>query len=75
MVAKAEVSWTFPLQFAEIVWGNILKTQHQTFVLHETREFGSAKFEWSVDATDRKWVRLDIWDIAGNGALVNPIWR
>ena len=75
IVARAEVRWTFPLQFAEVVWGDGLKTQHQVFALDATRQFGSDKFEWKVDAKNWKWARLEIWDIAGNGAFVNPVWK
>ena len=75
IVVRAEVTWTFPLQFAEVVWGDGLKAHHQTFALAKTREFGSAKFEWKVDASDWKWARLEVWDIVGNGAFVNPVWK
>ncbi len=73
IVVQTEITWTFPLKFAEVVWGDGVKTQHQTFALDQTREFGSAKFEWNVDAKDWKWARLEVWDIAGNGAFVNPV--
>lgn len=73
IVVRTDMTWTFPLKFAEIVWGDGVKTQHQTFALDQTREFGSAKFEWKVDAKDWKWARLEVWDIAGNGAFVNPV--
>ncbi len=74
IVARAEVKWTFPLQFAEVVWGNGSQTQRQIFQLETTREFGSAKFEWKLAAPGWKWARVAVWDIAGNGAFVNPVW-
>jgi len=73
IVVRTDMTWTFPLKFAEVIWGDGVKTHHQTFALDKTREFGSAKFEWKVDARDWKWARLEVWDIAGNGAFVNPV--
>ena len=43
--------------------------------LAETRGFGSQTFEWRAKATGWKWARVAVWDIAGNGAFVNPFWR
>ena len=70
-----EVQWTFPLAFGEIVWGDGNKTFTQTFPLTDTRAFGNATFTWKTDAKDWKWARLAVWDIAGNGAFVNPVRR
>jgi hypothetical protein len=75
IVVRAEVTWTLPLQFAEVVWGDGVKAHRQTFALDKTREFGSARFEWKVETQDWKWARLEVWDIAGNGAFVNPVWK
>ncbi len=73
--AKARVQWTFPLAFGEIVWGNGKETFTRTFDLSETRPFGNQTFDWSTDAKDWQWARIEVWDIAGNGALINPVRR
>ncbi len=73
--AKVKAQWTFPLAFGEIVWGDGSQTHTQTFALDQTRPFGEAAFEWTVPAKDWKWARLAVWDIAGNGAFVNPVRR
>jgi hypothetical protein len=73
--AAAQVQWTFPLAFAEIVWGNGKETFTRTFDLTETRPFGSAKFEWSTEANNWQWARVAVWDVAGNGAFINPVRR
>jgi len=39
----------------------------------EATGFGQRHFEIPFDATGKKWVRFAAWDIAGNGALVQPI--
>lgn len=75
ILVRASVQWTFPLAFAEIVWSEGNKTFTQTFPLTETRPFGSETFTWKTDAKDWKWTRVSVWDIAGNGAFINPIRR
>ena len=41
IVAKVRAQWTFPLRFAEIVWGDGQTTHREVIELAETREFGS----------------------------------
>jgi hypothetical protein len=73
--AKAQVQWTFPLAFGEIVWGDGKETFTRTFDLTETRPFGSATFEFSTEARNWQWARVAVWDVAGNGAFINPVRR
>ena len=68
-------SYTFPLNMAEIVWGDGSRTQRQILPLDTTREFGSRIFDWGADAPGWKWARLAVWDVAGNGAFTSPVWR
>ena len=75
VVARAKVRWTFPLSFAEIIWGDGAQTYRNQIPLDTTRQFGSASFEWKAEAKGWKWARVAVWDIAGNGAFVNPVWR
>ncbi len=75
IVAKARVQWTFPLRFAEIVWGDGQATHRELIELADTREFGNKTFEWRASASGWKWARVAVWDVAGNGAFVNPFWR
>jgi hypothetical protein len=75
IAAHVSASYTFPLKMAEIVWGDGSRTERQIFPLDTTREFGTANFDWSLRAPKWKWARLAIWDVAGNGAFTNPIWR
>ena len=37
-----------------------------------TREFGKRTFEWRAPAAGWQWARVAVWDVAGNGAFVNP---
>jgi hypothetical protein len=75
IAANVTASYTFPLNMAEIVWGDGTRTQRKVIPLDSTREFGSGNFAWDVDAPGWKWARLAIWDVAGNGAFTNPIWK
>lgn len=73
--ARAEVNHTFPLQFAEVVWGDGQKTYRKIHALETTREFGRQTVEFDVEAPGWRWARIAVWDIAGNGAFVNPVRR
>ena len=75
IAVKAEVQWTFPLRFAEIVWGDGEKTDRKIIPLATTGSFGRSTFEWSAKAPGWKWARVAVWDVAANGAFVNPVRR
>ena len=75
VVVAVDAQWTFPLRYAEIVWSDGKTTHHETIPLAETREFGKRTFEWRAPAPSWAWARLAVWDIATNGAFVNPTWR
>jgi hypothetical protein len=69
----AEVEWTFPLEFAEVVWGDGVKTDRQIIPVTDLAAFGKHRFSIPFDATGKKWVRFAVWDSVGNGAFVQPI--
>ncbi len=69
----AEVEWTFPLEFVEVVWGDGQTTDRQIISATDLPPFGRHRFEIPLDATGKTWVRFAAWDSAGNGALVQPI--
>jgi hypothetical protein len=75
ILATASVRWTFPLAFGEIVWGDGRETFTRTFDLTDTRPFGSETFKWSAEAGNWQWARIAVWDVAGNGAFINPVRR
>jgi hypothetical protein len=75
VLVRAAVRWTFPLRMAEVVWGDGTQTRREIFSLESTRPFGAASFEWKVKAPGWRWARLAVWDVAANGAFVNPVWR
>ena len=42
--------------------------------LSDTEAYGSRALRVPVDLTNRKWVRLEVWDMARNGAFTQPVW-
>jgi len=69
-----EVYWTFPLQFAEIISGDGEKVFRERINLNDTKAFGKKKFIFNSDLTNKKWVRVEVWDVAVNGAFTQPVW-
>ncbi|WP_246850034.1 CehA/McbA family metallohydrolase domain-containing protein [Rufibacter roseolus] len=67
-------AWTFPLNFAEIVSGDGKEVFRERINLNNTLAFGRNQFEFTVDLRKRKWVRLELWDIAANGAFTQQVW-
>ena len=70
----ADVEWTFPLSFVEVVWGDGKKIDRQIISATDLGPFGSKRFAIPFDATGKSWVRFAVWDSAGNGAFVQPVW-
>ena len=68
----AEAEWTFPPEFAELVWSDGDKVDRQIVKLTDQAAFGSHKFRIPFDAAGKKWVRFAFWDSAGNGAFTQP---
>jgi hypothetical protein len=75
---KANISfklkWTFPMNYAEIISGDGEKVYRERITLNNTHSFGEQTFNRSVDLTGRKWVRLEAWDVAANGAFTQAVW-
>lgn len=69
----ADLEWTFPLEFMEIVWGDGVKTERQIISATDLGPMGKKRIELPFDATGKKWVRFAVWDTAGNGAMVQPV--
>lgn len=70
----AEVEWTFPLEFVEIVFGDGFKIEREIIRTTELLPFGKKRFEIPFKSDSNRWVRFAAWDIATNGAMVQPVW-
>ncbi|HET9948440.1 MAG TPA: hypothetical protein VFQ22_05940 [Longimicrobiales bacterium] len=73
MRVVADVRWTFPLDFVEVVYGDGERTTTRTMRATDLPAFGSETFEIPFDATGQAWVRFAAWDYAGNGAMTMPV--
>ncbi len=71
---RAEVEWTFPLDFAEIVSGDGERVYRDRIDLADTGPFGQRTLTSHPDLRGRRWVRFEVWDVAHNGAFTQPIW-
>jgi hypothetical protein len=72
-VYTANVEWTFPPEFAELVWSDGNKVDRQIIPITELPPFGSHEFTIPFDASGKKWVRFAVWDSAGDGAYTQPV--
>jgi hypothetical protein len=70
---NASIEYTFPLEFAELIWSDGAKVDRKIIDLKDTTPFGTKDFKIPFDATGKKWVRFAVWDSAGNGAYLQPI--
>lgn len=70
---KANLEWTFPLSFAEVVSGDGSNVYRERIDLNSTSGFGTLNLDYKLDLTGRTWVRLEAWDVAANGAFTQPV--
>jgi hypothetical protein len=71
---SADVEWTFPLSFVEVVWGDGHMIDRQVISATDLPAFGARHFALPFNAKGKAWVRFAVWDSAGDGAFVQPIW-
>jgi len=69
----ADVEWTFPLEFVEVVWGDGNTVDRQIISATDLPAFGTKHFIIPFDTGGKAWVRFAAWDSAGNGAFVQPV--
>jgi hypothetical protein len=72
-VYTVSTEYTFPLEYAELVWSDGSTIDRKVIKLTDTSEFGTKNFSIPFDATGKKWVRFSVWDSAGDGAWLQPI--
>ena len=69
----AEVEWTFPLEFVEVVWGDGQRVERTVVPATDQPPFGTHRFRIPLAPAGVKWVRFAAWDSAGNGAFTQPV--
>ena len=70
----ADLSWTFPLELVEVVWGDGKTVGRQTVRATDLAPNSTKRFEIPFDATGKAWVRFSAYDSAGNAAFAQPRW-
>ena len=73
MSLEIDLQWTYPLAYMELISGDGRNVNRLRFDLSDTTEFGSINFQFPVDLINEKWARIEVWDIARNGAFTQPI--
>lgn len=71
---EADIEWTYPMSFADIVSGDGKQVFRQRVDLSDCDSFGTKKLQIPLSLKGRTWVRFEAWDIAGNGAFTQPVW-
>jgi hypothetical protein len=71
---EAELRWTFPLSFAEVISGDGRQVYRERIDLTDSAPFGSRTLRLTPELANRRWVRLEVWDVATNGAFTQPVW-
>lgn len=66
---QLKLSWTFPMNFVEIISGDGKKVFREKIDLRNTQAFETKVLNLKTDLKGRKWLRLEAWDCAANGAF------
>ena len=74
MSLEIELQWTYPLAYMEVVSGDGSQVNRLRFDLSDTTEFDSINMQINVDLSQASWARVEVWDIARNGAFTQPVW-
>lgn len=69
----ADVEWTFPLEFVEVVWGDGHQIARKIVSATDQMPHSATRFRIPMDLQGKKWVRFAAWDSAGNGAVSQPV--
>ncbi|MCC9609223.1 hypothetical protein LOC68_06305 [Blastopirellula sp. JC732] len=71
---KLQLEWTFPPNYAEVIWGDGKQVYRHRIDLRQEEAFGAKEVTAKLDLSVAKWVRLEAWDVAANGAFTQPVW-
>ena len=59
----ADVEWTFPPEFAELVWGDGKTSDREVVVMNQMAPLSNHRFRIPFDVAGKKWVRFAVWDL------------
>ncbi len=70
----AEIEGTFPLAFAEVISGDGKSVRRHRIDLSDQPAFAQQTLKLTPDLAGQRWARLEVWDVAANGAFTQPVW-
>jgi hypothetical protein len=70
---RLDLEWTFPPRFVEVISGDGTKVYRERHELLDGA-FGRRELRLRPELRGRRWVRVEAWDIAANGAFTEPVW-
>jgi len=71
---RVDLRWTFPLKYVELISGDGSRVFRDRVDCSDTDPFDHRALRKSPDLTGQTWIRLEAWDVAGNGAFTQPVW-
>jgi hypothetical protein len=71
---RVDLEWTFPPRFVEAVSGDGGKVYREQITLADSGAFAERTITRKLNLRGRRWVRVEAWDVAGNGAFSQPVW-
>jgi hypothetical protein len=71
---RIDLEWTFPMRFVEVISGDGQKVYRDRIDLADAGPFGHRTLTLSPNLRGRRWVRVEAWDVAANGAFSQPFW-
>lgn len=69
-----DIDCTFPLNFAEMISGDGKEVFREKVDLSGTQPFGRQSFKFQTTLKNKTWVRVEVWDVAANGAFTEQVW-
>jgi hypothetical protein len=70
---EAVVEGTFPLDFAEVIWGTDKGVHRERIELRRAEFANGVRVSSKTDLSEASWMRLEVWDVARNGAYTQPV--
>ena len=71
---EVELTWTFPMSFAEIITGDGKQVYRKRIDLTGTGAFEKQTLKTTLKLSGKSWVRIEAWDVAANGVISQPVW-
>ena len=71
---RVVLEWTFPPSFLEVISGDGAQVFRERVDLTSEEAFGSKTITLRPDLRGRRWLRVEAWDVAANGAFSQPVW-